>query len=231
MNEPYTKFPNWIIDNVMPECSPNEWKIVCAIVRNTIGWNKDSDIISYTQIETAAGIKSRKTISDCIQSLVDKGIVRREKAGRQSFKYSIKLVQNMNQFKNCTSSKIEPDITKTSSKIEPELVQKLNTQKKKENINKVTIYAALFEGLTGFSPPHETSAHYEDDWYKPLSAIIEQSSNDAEIEQRITYGITQNRKNGYTIKSPKSIRTFALNYQQEKPVTNVVQSNDGGMYV
>ena len=62
---------------------------------------------------------------------------------------------------------------------------------------------------------------------------MNQSHNDAEIEERITYGVKSIREKGYTIKSPKSILTFALNKNGNgtgKQET-VKQSADGGIYV
>jgi hypothetical protein len=65
-----TKFSNDVIDHIMPRVSPNAWKVLTVIVRQTVGWvedrqtmkRKDWDEISYSQFSARTGIGSSETI-------------------------------------------------------------------------------------------------------------------------------------------------------------------------
>ena len=82
----YTTFENDILDLVMPICSPNVWKIVCATIRKTTGWQKAQDQISVTQYMKMTGIKSRETTSNAIKEALEMGLIGRIKHKR-SFLY------------------------------------------------------------------------------------------------------------------------------------------------
>src|SRR5438105_541057 len=58
-----------LFDEVMPRLSPNAWKVLSLIVRKTIGWNKDFDIVAYPQIMDGTGIKGRGTVSAALHEL------------------------------------------------------------------------------------------------------------------------------------------------------------------
>ena len=78
----------------------------------------------------------------------------------------------------------------------------------------------FFEGMTAFTSPHESTMQFSDHWVLPIQAILKISSNFDEAEKRITWAIQEMRKKGYTIKSPKSILTFALNWSDGQPSPN-----------
>lgn len=152
MQDGYTQVPNWLIDEALNECTPNEWQIVTFILRKTSGWGKSCDVISYSQFMKGTGIKHRKTVGDAIQSLIDKGLISRVQVGGQSFTYSIiEPVQKLNQFNNRTG---------TGSKNEPEPVQKMNTQKKKEKRKAAAgtaspigdVFAAFEQNISSLTP-------------------------------------------------------------------------------
>lgn len=99
---------------------------------------------------------------------------------------------------------------------ERHLKAKESKQNNKTRVDETLI--ALFEGLTAFTAPHETTDMYTDDWLKPVQAIFSQSKDYAEAEERITYAIQHLRKIRYTIISPNSILKTALNWQSgDKP--------------
>ena len=37
----FTAFPNVLLDQVMPSLRDTEWRLLCVIVRQTVGWNRD----------------------------------------------------------------------------------------------------------------------------------------------------------------------------------------------
>lgn len=71
----FTQLHNTIFDVIMRECTPNEWQVLCAIIRKTRGWDKAEDDISYSQIIELTGIVSRTTISKSLQGLIQKNMI------------------------------------------------------------------------------------------------------------------------------------------------------------
>lgn len=80
----FTTFPNQVIDEVMPLCKPNTWKIVCATIRKTVGWQKEIDRISISQYMELTGIIGRSTCMTAIHDAVQLGFLVRfeRKTGR-----------------------------------------------------------------------------------------------------------------------------------------------------
>ena len=48
--EQYTQIPNFIIDEWMQIMKPTSFKVLMVICRKTLGWRKESDYISQTQL-------------------------------------------------------------------------------------------------------------------------------------------------------------------------------------
>jgi hypothetical protein len=119
----YTTFDNYILDYVMPNCKPNTWKVVCATLRKTKGWQKYSDVISFSQYMELTGIKNRTTMNDAIQDALNSGYIVRIPNG-QSFSYALNRdleieipeepVQksDQNQYGNRTTTSTETGHTK-----------------------------------------------------------------------------------------------------------------------
>lgn len=86
---------NAVFDVMMPNLSANGFKVLCVAIRQTLGWNKERDVISYSQFQKRAGIKSRATVSRAISENLEKGylvrIERRESTnlGKPSFFYML----------------------------------------------------------------------------------------------------------------------------------------------
>jgi len=92
---PFTQVDNLFFDVVMRQVSANQFKVLCCILRHTIGWQKDKDFISYSRIMAETGIKSRATISKCLKGLLSSGHILRfpngkyDKLGTPLYSYSI----------------------------------------------------------------------------------------------------------------------------------------------
>ena len=65
----FTMLHNSVFDLVMRQCTPSEWKVLCAILRKTRGWQKESDYVSYSQLSEITGISSYSTIKKAINGL------------------------------------------------------------------------------------------------------------------------------------------------------------------
>jgi len=68
------QMPNVFIDKLLRFMDPYEYTIFSVIVRKTVGWNKESDKISLSQIEEISAIK-RRTVIKKTASLSEKGFV------------------------------------------------------------------------------------------------------------------------------------------------------------
>jgi phage replication O-like protein O len=76
-----TPFPNALLDAVMPRLKDTEWRLLCVIVRQTLGWQekgqssrKESDWLTQTQLVQRTG-RDRAAISRAIESLVQQRII------------------------------------------------------------------------------------------------------------------------------------------------------------
>ena len=71
----YTRIHNYTLDHIMPSLKPNEWKVLCFVIRKTEGWGKDAETLSYSEIKKGTGIKSDPTLSSAIKGLIVKNYV------------------------------------------------------------------------------------------------------------------------------------------------------------
>lgn len=64
-----TGLHNALLDVVMPEFSSTAWKILCAIIRQTTGWERDEIGMGYEALMRATGIRSKATIASGIAEI------------------------------------------------------------------------------------------------------------------------------------------------------------------
>ena len=128
----YTQIPNIYFDEIMQILNQTENIVFLVIMRKTFGWHKKRDAISYSQIMSLSGIKSRSTISAALKGLQEKGLIETLKTGQLiSYTVSINgLVQNIDQSKNCTGT--SPNSVLVEPKTSPNSVHT-----KEKNLNKV----------------------------------------------------------------------------------------------
>src|SRR6266404_747997 len=75
-----TPFPNVLIDRIMPTLRDTEWRVLCTVVRQTLGWHsaagkrKTSDWLTQSQLKRRTGRESA-AVSQAIESLVRKGLL------------------------------------------------------------------------------------------------------------------------------------------------------------
>lgn len=97
----FTMFNNYILDHIMPDLSPNGWKVLCVAIRKTIGWangttlsgRKEKDRIAYTQFLSGTGIGGRSTLSRAIQECLEKEYLLRSPSPNhdQAFDYELNM--------------------------------------------------------------------------------------------------------------------------------------------
>ncbi|MDF2441467.1 MAG: Bacteriophage replication protein [Abditibacteriota bacterium] len=85
---PFTAFPNVLLDQVMPTLKDTEWRLLCVIVRQTIGWRDEAggrrqrDWISRSQLMRRTG-RNSEALSRAVDRLVARRlIVVQDEAGR-----------------------------------------------------------------------------------------------------------------------------------------------------
>ncbi len=127
----HTQVSNNFIDQYMKEINGADVKVFLAICRKTIGWHKETDAISLTQLEKITGL-ARRHVVRAVGELVKKDIIMVIQEPGKTNKYSVNYQ---------TSDERELELVtkgnRTSDKREPELVTKGNTQKKdKETLQK-----------------------------------------------------------------------------------------------
>lgn len=68
----FTQVHNALIDAAMPMLSPNAFKILIFVVRQTRGWQREERGLSYGAIKRGSGIASDATVCKCLKELTSK---------------------------------------------------------------------------------------------------------------------------------------------------------------
>src|SRR5687767_8225177 len=77
-----TPFPNVLLDQVMPTLRDTEWRLLCVIVRQTLGWQdkrhhgarKAADWLTHNQLQRRTG-RASEAICGAIDALVQRGFI------------------------------------------------------------------------------------------------------------------------------------------------------------
>ena len=137
MDKPnYTQISNEFIEN-MNMYSGAEVKIFLAISRKTIGWHKESDRISYSQLRSMTGLSVRR-LKDPINKLIKDGWIERtgnEKSGYSYDLYFENTVDNISIDK--MSTELETKCLQNSEKLETKCLPQKKHYKIKKKENKI----------------------------------------------------------------------------------------------
>lgn len=87
-NGQFTRIKNELLEQLVHTALlASEYQIVIFVIRKTYGWNKKSDIISFSQFHKGTGL-SKTTINKTLKNLILKKIlVRRGVQGKQEIAY------------------------------------------------------------------------------------------------------------------------------------------------
>jgi phage replication O-like protein O len=142
----YTRIPNDIID-AMPTLGNAELRVLLAIARKTVGWQKECDVISTRQIEHMTGLGHRHVLT-ALDTLLAKGLIDRAPAKRRGFCY--RLVTLGDQSPRVTSSPRVPDLVTLGDQSSLDPVPLGDQQKKESKEKKEThgesdpLYGSMF---------------------------------------------------------------------------------------
>ena len=175
----YTRIPNEIIE-AMPTLGNAELRVLLAIARKTIGWQKECDVISVSQIVAMTGLTSRNT-QRAIVALLEKGLIAREHAGKQTYCYTLQTISPRDTVENHVPSEpisprdTEPYPVGTRLEAEPYplgITQKKDLKEKKEksvsarsrtlhtrqtSLDSLHEAVTIYKQLTNKSPPPTTA--------------------------------------------------------------------------
>lgn len=142
----HTQVPNDLFDDLLRELTGSELRIVLIILRKTRGWHKETDKISYSQIQQLTGL-SRASVSKGISSLAERRLIAIDKAGN-THSYKINYYTGL-------KNKPVQKINQSSLKTEPQTGSKTEHTKEtvKETIQKKSARDRIPEILKGFTPP------------------------------------------------------------------------------
>ncbi len=124
----HTQIPNIIIDRHMAELSHAQFKVLMAICRKTIGWHKQSDYISISQIVELTGV-SNKTVVGAIKQLERKGFIVTQKS-----KHATTLITINYEVTSVTST--QGSVVSTQGSVVSTPVTSVVSTHTKETINK-----------------------------------------------------------------------------------------------
>lgn len=74
MNHHYTPISNILLDNFISTLTGSELKILLIILRQTVGFHKQRDKMTYVQLQKKTGL-SKRIITETIQSLINKNLI------------------------------------------------------------------------------------------------------------------------------------------------------------
>jgi hypothetical protein len=82
---PIVPMPSFYLDQVMPALTDSEWRVLCVVIRQTLGWidpenfgeRKQRDWLTQSQFRIRTG-KSRDSLSRALVGLLAKNLIRIE---------------------------------------------------------------------------------------------------------------------------------------------------------
>lgn len=117
-----TQIPNVLLDEIMPQLSGVEFKIIMTIARQTYGWHKEADRISISQLKLKTGT-SNGSIGNALKNLKSMGLIKvTNKTGREiTTKEEAQKVQELYYQINATYPKIGYHLSKNWIGTSPEI--------------------------------------------------------------------------------------------------------------
>ncbi|HNZ27676.1 MAG TPA: replication protein [Spirochaetota bacterium] len=138
----FTRVPNFFFEECIYQLSESALKVYLTILRKTIGWQKDKDFISYSQIQKMSNL-SENSILKGIKELIEKKLIETQKFGIGKGTRISYEVKNKNTI-------IE---TKTEGNI-PSKFEVIDNQKETNTINNEGINTVNTSNFAVLNPPN-----------------------------------------------------------------------------
>ncbi len=147
----FTRVPNFFFEECIYQLSESALKVYLTILRKTIGWQKDKDFISYSQIQKMSNL-SGNSILKGIKELIEKELIETHKFGiGKGTKISYEI-------KNKNSNNIILE-TKTDENI-PSKFEVIDNPKETNTINNEGIIDANTSNFAVLNPPNTAKFIY-----------------------------------------------------------------------
>lgn len=176
----WTTFDNFIIDYLMPTLSPNAWKCLTVIIRKTIGWHKEQDELSFSQIMTLTGIRSSATVARALKELEERQITKVDRPDDpwMSNIYALNLDFEMDIKESSTlKTKAEPPTLETEAtletKVEPALISKVEPALKTKD-TKERLFKEKEKEIAAAAAANQSASEKEQIGTSPLQEITNQ---------------------------------------------------------
>lgn len=127
----HTQLPNEIIDKDLRDLSGGETKVILVIARKTVGWHKETDSVSISQMQELTGL-SNATCIEAVRGLEGRGLVLAERSPGRSTSYTLCYASEKTSQvpEGATSEESSQVILLTSEESSRVPVKKVHTQKK-----------------------------------------------------------------------------------------------------
>lgn len=125
----YTQIPNILLDS-MPYFTHVEFKVAMFICRQTLGWHRERQLLSYSFIENGTGL-SRPAVNNALITLREKGILTRTETGN-SFSYALNVTETGKRGLLVNGVNQLTELTENGKGDLPVLVNGANTNKERE---------------------------------------------------------------------------------------------------
>jgi len=167
-----TPFPSHLLDEILPLVTDTEWRIVCVITRQTLGWQdtetggrKTRDWLTHKQLQAKTG-RAGAAVSQAIEGLVDKAMIcvedadgilltsameRRRTQGRLYYRLHPRLLEAEKNVEALTSES-EARSSQTEAATSETILRKAKTTKENENKN----YSPTARDVTQFMDTYRT---------------------------------------------------------------------------
>lgn len=149
----FTAIPNEVFDEHMRSLSGSELKVLLVVCRKTIGFHKDTDSISISQIEEMAGISNRSAI-DAVNALVEKNILMKDSKKGATSKYTLDI-DGYEESSQAASEESSLELVKKVHTTSEESSQTKETLQKKETNDPrlvTNIFWERYESVVGEKP-------------------------------------------------------------------------------
>ena len=221
----YTQTPNVIFDN-MSQMTNSEFKVICAIARQTFGWHKRTDRLSISQIVAMTGLSHRGVIY-AIQSLLERDFIVRYPDGN-GFQYGINVaeIDEDGADSAISAQEVVQSVHRDSAISAQEVVQSVHTQKKPINKHKESSssssdgdYAeiaqiAMSSGIYIGQIQSEMLADFIDEYGAAnVKNAIAIAAGNGKLTLNYIGGILRRQRNGT---APQAKRTSTNNTNKEK---------------
>jgi hypothetical protein len=204
----HTQIPNEFLDEWMPKLNASATLVFLVICRKTIGWHKDTDPISLSQIMVMTGLGRQGTVT-ALKELEVNGLIVGERKGRKSTVWGV----NFNQVVHSVDQQNEQVV----QSVDQQVVHSVDTQKKV--LNKETQSSPSAQTLVAEFIMHHQDKTGETPVDIPKAAGIFKKLLEAQSYEQISKKLKSYYSGGHFTSSQPTILQFRRFYDAIKSIS------------